>query len=120
MTSLGTGYASLGAARGSIGQAQSSLTFTVTQTIRVASLDRNNAILMTTLGLAAIMSAFQEASMFYTYTNGYFGHKKMRVASEALTFIQGTGLDICIQEYGLDYDPYHLRESFFRKFHVKA
>ena len=71
------------------------------------------------MGMAAIASAFQEAAMFYTYTNGYFGHKKIKVASQALAFIQGTGLDICIKVYGLDYNPNELRQVFFRTFHVK-
>lgn len=75
---------------------------------------------MTTIGLAVIMSAFQEASMFYTYTNGYFGDKKIKVASQALAFIQGTGIEICIKTYGIDYNVNELRQVFFRTFHVKS
>ena len=75
---------------------------------------------MTTLGLAAIVDALKEAAMFYTMTNGYFGHKKMKAASESLAFIQGTGLEICIYSYGLGIDAYQLRRSFFRAFHVKT
>ena len=61
--------------------------------------------------------------MFFTHTNGYFGpHKKvtmMKVASESLAFIQGTGLDITIKNFGLDLEPEQLRFTFYRIFHVK-
>lgn len=75
--------------------------------------------MFTRLGLGAITSAFQEAAMLYTWTNGYLGKKNEDIANEALTFIQGTGLDICIKVYGLDYDPQSLRNTFFHIFHVK-
>ncbi len=65
-----------------------------------------------------VADAFKEASMYYTHTNGYFGAKKMKVASEALAFIQGTSLDIVIQTFGLNYDAQELRLTFFRKFHA--
>ena len=74
---------------------------------------------MNTLGLACIATAFQDAAMYYTHTNGYFGTKKMSVASQALAFIQGTSLEICIKSYGLELEAENLRTSFFRIFHVK-
>ena len=74
---------------------------------------------MNTLGLSVILCAFEDASMFYVYTNGYFGVKKMRIAQQALAFIQGTGLEITLKVYGIDYDPDVLRQTFFRVFHVK-
>lgn len=75
---------------------------------------------MNTIGLAAVLGAFQEASMFYTMTNGYFGEKNKRIATKALAFIQGTGLDITIRAYGLNYDADQLRSVFYQTFHVKA
>lgn len=75
--------------------------------------------MFTTLGLGAISSAFEEAAMLYTWTNGYLGKKNMKIANQALAFIQGTGLDVAIKVYGLDYDPQSLRNTFFRIFHVK-
>lgn len=75
---------------------------------------------MNTLGLACIATVFQDAAMYFTHTNGYFGVKKKSVATQALAFIQGTGLDICIRSYGLDLEAEQLRTSFFRIFHVKS
>ena len=75
--------------------------------------------MFTTLGLGAIASAFEEAAMLYVWTNGYLGKKNLKIAQQALAFIQGTSLEIAIQTYGLDYDPDSLRQTFFRIFHVK-
>lgn len=74
--------------------------------------------MFTSLGLGAIASAFEEAAMLYTWTNGYLGKKNMRIAQEALAFIQGTSLEIAIKTYSLDYDADSLRQTFFRTFHV--
>lgn len=57
--------------------------------------------------------------MYYTLTNGQFGPKRMRAASDALAFIQGSGLEITIRTFDLGYDADELRMTFFRKFHVK-
>ena len=75
--------------------------------------------MFSTFGLGAIASAFEEAAMFYTHTNGYFSSKQKHVAGEALAFIQGTGLEITLKVYGLGYDANQLRQTFFRIFHVK-
>ena len=75
--------------------------------------------MFTSLGLGAIASAFEEAAMLYTWTNGYLGKKNAKIAQEALAFIQGTSLEIAIKTYGLDYDADSLRTTFFRTFHVK-
>ena len=75
--------------------------------------------MFTSFGLGAIASAFEEAAMLYTWTNGYLGKKNSKIAQEALAFIQGTSLEIAIKTYGLDYDADSLRTVFFRTFHVK-
>jgi len=73
----------------------------------------------TTLGLGVLQNAFEEAAMLYTHTNGYFGKKNIGLAKRAYAFIQGTGLEMCIQMYDLSYDADELRQTFFRIFHVK-
>lgn len=102
-----------------IGRAQSSVTCTLIQDTITPSISPLRVLALTTLGLGAIVDAFKEASLYYTLTNGQFGPKRMRAASDALTFIQGTSLDIAIKTFGLQYDAEELRVTFFRKFHVK-
>jgi len=109
----------LGQVRLSIGFVQISHTYTGIPSSSVAQINHRNELIMTTIGLAAIASAFQEAAMLYTWTNGYLGTKKQRIANQALAFIEGTGMDVCIKEYGLDLDPDALRSKFYRIFHVK-
>ena len=103
-----------------ISSLQASTTCTSIQHSRLASLNHNNEILMNTIGMACILNAFQEASMLYTYTNGYFGEKKTKLAQQALAFIQGTGLEVTLISYGLEYNANELRSTFFRVFHVKS
>ena len=103
-----------------ISSLQASTTCTSIQHSRLAKVDHRNELIMTTIGLACIMNAFQEASMLYTYTNGYFGEKKTKLARQALAFIQGTGLEVTLISYGLDYNANQLRSTFFRVFHVKS
>lgn len=109
----------LGQVRLSIGFVQVAHTYTGTPSSSVAQINHRNELIMTTLGLAAIASAFQEASMLYVWTNGYLGNKNQRIANQALAFIEGTGMEVCIKEYGLDLDPDALRSKFYRIFHVK-
>lgn len=68
------------------------------------------------------MSAFEEAAPLVARTTPYhkfYSRDKLEIANQALAFIQGTGLDIVIKVYDLDYDPVVLRNAFFRIFHVK-
>lgn len=109
---------SLTLARDLIGQKHQSNTSTETRVSKVVSVDQHNVLIFTTLGLAAIASAMQEAAMFYTRTNGYFSKREQRIAHKAMAFIQGTGLDIALRIYGLDYDADSIRSNFFRTFHV--
>src|SRR3990167_2153715 len=119
MTLQDTEYASLTAARNYLGKIQKCQTCTSIQTT-VIKVDRNNVLMFTSLGLGAIASAFEEAAMLYTWTNGYLGKKNKRIANIALAFIQGTGLDVAVRFYGFDYDTELLRNTFFRIFHVEA
>lgn len=118
MTSQGSTFGSLIAAKNLIGRSQGSGISTPIQHSAV-TVDKNNVLIFTTLGLGAITSAFEEAAMIYTHTSGYFGPKKRAVARQALAFIQGTGLEIAIKTYGLLYDADEMRANFYRIFHVK-
>lgn len=84
------------------------------------SVNQYNVLEFTTLGLSAVMSAFEEAALIYTWTNGCMGKRNMNNCKQALAFIQGTGLEIALSIYGLDYDADSLRQNFFRIFHVKT
>lgn len=66
---------------------------------------------MNTIGLSILYREFKSAMLFYSKnnkTNRYY-----RVASDSIAFIQGTGLDIILNYYGLMYDAERLRNGFF-------
>ena len=43
----------------------------------------------------------------------------MEASRQALAFIRGTGLEVMIQKYGMDYNADSLREIFYGQFHIK-
>lgn len=65
-------------------------------------------MMMHTLGLSVIYQEFKNAKLYYQGSKYY-----EKRASDSLAFIQGTGLEICLEVYGLMYDADHLRNVFF-------
>ena len=74
-----------------------------------------------TLALSLITHTFTEAAYMFTHTANFpTRHKQYLSASkQAFAFIQGTGLEIMIQVYNLDYDAAKLREIFYDKFNIQ-
>jgi len=63
-----------------------------------------------------------EAAYAFVNTTGKLTKQKrimIETSKQALAFISGTGLDIMLQTYGIEYDPDELRESFYAIFHIK-
>lgn len=68
---------------------------------------------MNTIGLSIIFQEFRTANWFYD-TPKYKPQKTvLKNASESLAFIQGTGLEMVLNMYGLMYDATKLRNVFF-------
>jgi hypothetical protein len=53
-----------------------------------------------------------EASYFITGTSKTMG----KIQSESYAFIRGTGLEVTLERFGLDYDAEELRRVFFQLF----
>ena len=43
----------------------------------------------------------------------------MGTSLEAFAFICGTGLEVMLEEYGLDYNADAIREFFYQRFNIK-
>lgn len=73
--------------------------------------------------MSCLNQTLKDAAFMFIHTNGGArGHdfKTMREASkEALAFIAGTGLDVMLQSYGLEYDAQKIRAIFYERFHIK-
>lgn len=63
---------------------------------------------MNTIGLSIVYAEFKKAYLFYSKPDW-----RPKAASDSLAFIQGTGLEIIINTYGLLYDAENLRNCFF-------
>lgn len=58
----------------------------------------------------------------FVHTDGRLSREKLNAleaSKQAFAFISGTGLEIMLEEYGLDYDAEKIRENFNQKFHIK-
>jgi len=72
-------------------------------------------MLMNTLGLSIITEAMRSASRLFISTKNV-GEKKIAEYRESLVYIQGTGLELTMQDYGVQLDAEELRNSFFTTF----
>lgn len=69
-----------------------------------------------------ICHSLREASYIFTGTSGRTDNemKSSAIARRAYAFVQGTGLDLAIQRFGLDYDAETIREEFNKIFPCKT
>ena len=72
---------------------------------------------MNTIGLSILEIEFKEAANFYFSNYKHPKTKLAKSASKSLAFIQGTGLEMVIQNFGLMYDADALRNAFFSMVH---
>ena len=78
---------------------------------------------MATAALTMLCQSLLEASFIFTKTSGSTtknNHCSSKISMQAFAFIQGTGLDIAIQAYGLEYNPKELRDSFNKIFKANS
>lgn len=70
-----------------------------------------NLLIMNTIGESILVQAFHEA---FIYINNS-GKRVTKDLRESYFFINGTGLELAIQEYNLDYNADTLRNYFYWK-----
>ena len=66
-------------------------------------------MMMNTLGLSILYREFKQASWYYFHPK----KEHSKTASSAIVFIQGTGLEMLLMNYGLLYNADNLRNVFF-------
>ena len=94
-------------------------------TLATAQVNYQNVVFMTTMALSSLVDTFVSASYLFGNRHnanweGYTHKQRMRVGKVALAFISGTGLDLMIEYYKLDYDADEIREKFYGIFRVSA
>ena len=63
-----------------------------------------------TIGMSILAEAFRSASLFVLHTNGT--GRRFKQHAQSFAFVQGSGLEMVIHTYGLEYDPDQLRSDF--------
>jgi len=74
-----------------------------------------------TIGMTILRNELRSASYIFVYSGGKEnwrnGIHSVNECSDSLAFIQGTGLEILMSYYHLEYDPDKVRNTFFSLFH---
>jgi len=78
-------------------------------------------LFINTIGLCVLMQNLQSAAYYISHTNAnIFQYKRkheflyrMKDGSASYAFINGSGLDVMLNQYALDYDAEKLRDGFF-------
>ena len=76
----------------------------------------------TTLALSIVAETLLDASYYFLNTSQHPSSRQRRKfteSQEAIAFIRGTGLELIIDFYHLDFDPDTLRDKFYEYFKVK-
>lgn len=85
------------------------------------SMTNEKYYMISTIGMSVIAESFRSAAYLFISSGFRISSsgclkQKVKDARESLAFISGTGLDIVIQEFNLDYDPDKLRNGFYTIF----
>ena len=85
----------------------------------IQSNDALNIFFMNTIGEAVLCETLRSAAYYFvrschgvTTSTSYFKRNLLTESKQCFMFIQGTGLDIILESYNLDYDADKLRQSF--------
>ena len=73
--------------------------------------------IVNTLGQSALIETLRMAAYYVTHSNGIQTKSHMftieiKEARSCYFYIQGTGLNMLLEKFNLDYDPDRIRESF--------
>ena len=84
---------------------------------KVVEVDYRNIVFATTLALSALVNSMQDAAYLFGFrkkktSEGFINKKLYESSKEAYAFLSGTGLEMMIEYYQIDYDAEELREKF--------
>lgn len=124
MTSQETKSSLLSVARDLIGQKHPFGTYTETQVShKIYEASPRGSYGYGVLAREVLTDTIREASYMFIHTNGNLSKAKLAMtetSKAAYAFLRGTGLEIMLQAYSIDYDPNSLRTAFYAQFHIKS
>lgn len=120
--SMTTTAGTLSQLRESLGKLHPSDTFGKIHESKAVEIDARGLFAYASIANRVVENLFIEAAFMFTHTDNrmYNGKPEMLNASSmAFAFITGTGLEIMLESYGLDYNADTLRTVFYDRFNIK-
>ena len=77
-----------------------------------SSCDLSVLMMMNTIGLSVLVDTLKDARYYYKHSNNISTRKIDEFRSSAV-YIQGTGINIIIESYHMNYDPDAIRNGFY-------
>ena len=77
-----------------------------------------NLIWINSLGLSVLASTLRSAALFVSRSN--VNINKVRECHNSFVMVQGTGLKVLIDRFGLNYDAESIRDGFNYRFHIRS
>lgn len=105
-----------------LGRLHGSKTSTAIRDFPVVEANARGFYQYTRLATTILRETLFEASYAFVHTDGQLTKarlSKMGTSLEAFAFICGTGLEVMLEEYGLDYNADAIREFFYQRFNIK-
>lgn len=81
---------------------------------RLDSQIKDHFAVVNSMGQAVLVETLKAAAYYVTHSNGTKSHAgiQFKEAMSCYAFVQGTGLHIIINQFGLDYDAEKIQETF--------
>lgn len=105
-----------------IGNLHQSETCGKTQEYKFIQVSADNVCQYGEIAISVLKHTLLDASYMFVNTNGKLNKEKrnnLKISREAFAFLSGSGLDIMLKSYDLDYNPDEIRYRFYTRFHVE-
>lgn len=105
-----------------IGRLHESNGSTETHAFKLVEANGKGFFSYTQIAKSVLENTLVEAAYMFVHTNGKLSREKIQYienSRQAFAFISGTGFEIMIERYGLDYDVDKIRTAFYEKFHIR-
>ena len=76
------------------------------------SCDLQTLMIMNTIGLSILIDTLKDARYYYKRSNNISARRIEEFQSSA-AYIQGTGINLIIESYHMNYDPEAIKNGFF-------
>lgn len=96
--------------------------FTETRGFSLVEANGRGFFSYTQIAKSVLENTLVEAAYMFVHTNGKLTREKLQFlenSRQAFAFISGTGFELMIEKYSLDYDAEKIRTIFYEKFHIK-